>query len=103
MPRYSAVAPAALPRTEPSAVCTTGSRPDPWPGEAVEAAEPQPASVAAVRQATTAIRTRVLTILVFPSRASGTGRDAALPRSHAENILRSAANYQYFRAKSLLF
>src|SRR5712691_6461633 len=60
MPRYSAVAPAALPRTEPSAVRTMGARPDPWPGEAVEAAAAQPASVAAARQATAAIRIDVL-------------------------------------------
>src|SRR5579862_9882891 len=124
MPRYSAVAPAALPRTEPSVVRTMGARPDPWPGEAVEAAAAQPASVAAARQATAAIRIRVLKPMgwcshprraggghlatqrrrpfsSFPSRASGTGGDTELPRSHAENILHSAANYQCFRTKSL--
>jgi hypothetical protein len=60
MPRYSAVAPAALPRTESSAVRTTGTRPDPWPGEAVEPAAEQAASVATARQATAAIQIHVL-------------------------------------------
>src|SRR6201999_3319344 len=72
MPRYSAVVPAVLPCTGPSAVRTTEARPDPWPDEAVEtveAAAEQPASAAAARQATAAIRIRVLTILVFPSYA----------------------------------
>jgi hypothetical protein len=65
MPRYSAIAPAALPRTEPSAVRTMGPRPDPRPGEPVEPVEPgeaaaQAVSPAAARQATAAIPIRVL-------------------------------------------
>src|SRR5258708_40032673 len=79
MPRYSAVSPAALPRTEPSAVRTTGVRPDPWPDEAVEAVAAQPASVAAARQAKAAIRIPV----VKPSRSSSARAITPEPRPRA--------------------
>src|ERR1700679_2510212 len=59
MPRYSAVAPAIFPRTEPSAVRTTRARLELWPGEAGDAAA-QAVSVAEARRATAVIRIRVL-------------------------------------------